>query len=164
MTIKIATELFSEYGSLETALQCTGDVIKLLKTVFPMQQPRTINNESKNSELPTTDKFPRTQLLLSLCQMVEENYPVPLKGELAKKLVSVMNVCLITLPLLIQRLLCRYGNYILTKNMYIEASATSPMFGLDCEMCRTTSGELELTRISLVDESMNVSIKLILYE
>lgn len=37
------------------------------------------------SELPPTDKFPRTQLLLSLCQMVEENYPVPLKGELAKK-------------------------------------------------------------------------------
>lgn len=47
----------------------------------------------------------------------------------------------------------------MTKDMYIEATATSPMFGLDCEMCRTTSGELELTRISLVDESMNVSLK-----
>lgn len=31
------------------------------------------------------------------------------------------------------------------------------MFGLDCEMCLTTSGNLELTRISIVDEDMNVS-------
>lgn len=51
----------------------------------------------------------------------------------------------------------RYGDYIMTKDVYIEANAKSPMFGLDCEMCKTTTGELELTRISLVDESMNVS-------
>jgi len=31
------------------------------------------------------------------------------------------------------------------------------MFGLDCEMCLTTSNILELTRISIVDEDMNVS-------
>lgn len=29
------------------------------------------------------------------------------------------------------------------------------MFALDCEMCRTTTGLLELTRISVVDESLN---------
>lgn len=51
----------------------------------------------------------------------------------------------------------RYGSYILTKDAYEEATASSPMFGLDCEMCLTTSGNLELTRISVVDESMNVS-------
>lgn len=51
----------------------------------------------------------------------------------------------------------RYGNYIMTKDVYVEANEKSPMFGLDCEMCKTTIGELELTRISLVDESMNVS-------
>lgn len=45
----------------------------------------TINSTNRNSNLPPTDKFSRTQLLLSLQQMVEENYPVPLKGELAKK-------------------------------------------------------------------------------
>lgn len=51
----------------------------------------------------------------------------------------------------------------MTKDVYIEATAKSPMFGLDCEMCRTTIGELELTRISLVDESMNVSLKITLF-
>ena len=128
--------LIKQYGSLEAALQSTGDVIKLLRAVFPMHRSGSTSNGSVETPavLPDTDKFPRIQLLLSLCQMVEENYPVPLKGELAKK----------------------YGDYVMTKDMYIEATATSPMFGLDCEMCRTTSGELELTRISLVDESMNI--------
>lgn len=45
----------------------------------------------------------------------------------------------------------------MTKDVYVEVNAKSPMFGLDCEMCKTTTGELELTRISLVDESMKVS-------
>ncbi|XP_076750664.1 RNA exonuclease 5 isoform X2 [Xylocopa sonorina] len=128
--------LLKQYGSLETAMKSTGDVVKLLRTVFPMHEdPSTnIENFKKWSELPTTDKFPRTKLLLSLCQMVEENYPVPLKGVLAK----------------------RYGNYVMTKDVYVEANAKSPMFGLDCEMCKTTTGDLELTRISLVDERMNI--------
>ncbi|XP_071574839.1 uncharacterized protein Rexo5 isoform X2 [Temnothorax nylanderi] len=131
-------KLIKQYGSLETALQTNGNVIKLLRSVFPMH---SINSDEKfptknssNRTLPPTDKFCRTKLLLSLWQMVEENYPVPLKGTLAE----------------------RYGSYILTKDVYKEATSTSPMFGLDCEMCLTTSGNLELTRISIVDESMNV--------
>lgn len=74
-------------------------MIKLLRAVFPMHQSGSTNNGSvgKPSVLPDTDKFPRIQLLLSLCQMVEENYPVPLKGELAKKLVSMVKVFLIIL-------------------------------------------------------------------
>lgn len=129
-------KLLKQYGSLEAALQNNSDVIKLLRTVFPMHRDPSTYAEKFKTEygLPKTDKFPRTLLLLSLCQMVEENYPVPLKGELAKK----------------------YGHYIMTKDVYVEANERSPMFGLDCEMCKTTIGELELTRISLVDESMNV--------
>lgn len=52
----------------------------------------------------------------------------------------------------------------MTKDVYIEANERSPMIGLDCEMCKTTTGELELTRISLVDESMKVSSILKLLE
>lgn len=131
-------KLIKRYGSLETALQTNGNVIKLLKSVFPMHSINSdVKLSTKNSSdqnLPPTDKFCRTKLLLSLWQMVEENYPVPLKGTLAE----------------------RYGSYLLTKDVYEEATSTSPMFGLDCEMCLTTSGNLELTRISIVDESMNV--------
>jgi RNA exonuclease 1 len=42
----------------------------------------------------------------------------------------------------------RYKDFVLTKDLYHEVTPSSPMFGLDCEMCRTTSGELEVTRIS----------------
>lgn len=66
--------------------------------------------------------------------MVEENYPIPLKGSLSNK----------------------YSNYKLTKDIYLEVNPHSPMFGLDCEMCRTTSGELELTRISVVNEKHEI--------
>lgn len=81
--------LISEFGSLEAAIQSTGDLVKLLKTVFPMRSAKPSSAKELSSSiyqgLPATDKFPRTQLLLSPWQLVEENYPLPLKGELAKK-------------------------------------------------------------------------------
>ncbi|XP_014484394.1 PREDICTED: uncharacterized exonuclease C637.09 isoform X2 [Dinoponera quadriceps] len=128
-----SSKLIQQYGSLESALQTTGNVIRLLKTVFPVRLLKDGKAETREN-LPQTDKFCRTKLLLSLWQMVEENYPVPLKGILAE----------------------RYDSYVLTKDLYKEANATSPMFALDCEMCKTTSGNLELARISVVDEKMNI--------
>lgn len=54
----------------------------------------------------------------------------------------------------------RYTDFVLTKDLYHEVTHSSPMFGLDCEMCRTTSGELELTRVSIVNEQLEVSANL----
>lgn len=76
---------FSGYGSVETALQTNRNVIKLLRSAFPMHLPNSDVKNEHNINLPSTDKFCRTKLLLSLSQMVEENYPVPLKGILAEK-------------------------------------------------------------------------------
>lgn len=74
---------------METALQTNGDVIKLLRSAFPVHLKNNNNEKSmknnSNENLPPTDKFCRTKLLLSLWQMVEENYPVPLKGTLAER-------------------------------------------------------------------------------
>ncbi|XP_047354762.1 RNA exonuclease 5 isoform X2 [Vespa velutina] len=126
-------KLIKQFGSLKNALQSTTDIIQLLKKTFPMHMTTT-NSTNRDNNLPPTDKFSRTQLLLSLQQMVEENYPVPLKGKLWKK----------------------YSDYVFTKDNYTEVTAKSPMFALDCEMCKTITGNLELTRISLVNESFNV--------
>lgn len=41
-----------------------------------------------------------------------------------------------------------------TKSKYVEVTPSSPMFALDCEMCRTVSGQLELTRITVVNENL----------
>lgn len=78
-----------EFGSLEYALQYSGNLVRRLKTIFPLRAPTKPDGKPYTTEelkeLPTTDKFSRTQLLLSPAQLVEENYPLPLKGTLAKK-------------------------------------------------------------------------------
>lgn len=44
----------------------------------------------------------------------------------------------------------------MTKDNYADCTASSPMYALDCEMCQTTNGEKELTRISIVNENLEV--------
>ena len=70
-------------------MQSTGDLVKLLKAVFPMHPPvgaggKALSKEMM-SQLPPGDQFSRTQLLLSPWQLVEEQYPLPLKGGLANE-------------------------------------------------------------------------------
>lgn len=43
-----------------------------------------------------------------------------------------------------------------TKTVYRPVTESSPMFALDCEMCKTENGRLDVARISLVDEQLNV--------
>ena len=57
-------------------LKKNTEVFQLYKPAFPVQSAAV----DDNTIVP--DKFPRTFLLLSLWQMVVENYPVPIKGEL----------------------------------------------------------------------------------
>lgn len=47
-------------------------------------------------------------------------------------------------------------DFVQTKDEYAEVNAFSPMFAIDCERCLTTSGEKELTRISIVNENFEV--------
>lgn len=123
-------KLIREYGSLEAASKSKGDIYKVLRAFFPIER----NDDQTEVPLPSSDQFPRTQLLLSMSQLLEQNYPVPLK-------VTAKD---------------RYSEFVLTKDSYRDVTAISPMFGLDCEMCRTTSGELEVTRVSVVNENLEV--------
>lgn len=120
--------LIQKYGSMNLALEARKDLMVMMRAVFPIGSENTteVNYQSE-------DKFPRTQLILSAWQLIEENYPVPLKGKLSHV----------------------YSDYLLTKDEYAPVTAKSPLFGVDCEMCITDVGS-ELTRISIVNEKHEV--------
>ncbi|XP_078317997.1 uncharacterized protein LOC111120909 isoform X2 [Crassostrea virginica] len=79
------------------------------------------------------DVFSRTLLLLSTAQLMQEKYPLP---------VQYSNV--------------NTMDFKFTKDNYSPVDERSPMFGLDCEMCLTVARRLELTRISIVNEKLEV--------
>lgn len=120
--------LLKKFGTEEEILTKESNIFRLFKPAFPVMNPPSTDN------LTVPDKFPRTYLLLSLWQMVVENYPVPIKGELSEK----------------------FAKYRFTKDVYQEVSDTSPLFGIDCEMCLTTTSENELTRVTIVNEQSEV--------
>lgn len=127
-------QLIEQYGSLEAALEATKNPALMMSMVFPMTADDdnvTVEQEEAQSDENAVEIIPRTQLLLSALQMVDEGYPLPLRGELAN----------------------RYKDFVLTKDSYTEVTARSPMFALDCEMCRTAVGVNELTRISIINEN-----------
>uniref|UniRef100_A0A0A1WVL0 Putative RNA exonuclease NEF-sp n=1 Tax=Zeugodacus cucurbitae TaxID=28588 RepID=A0A0A1WVL0_ZEUCU len=124
-----AHKLIEQHGSLELAVEMTKDPTLIVKTIFPISEDTTA---TKKSKLPVGDKFPRTKLLLSALQMVDEGYPMPLRGELSN----------------------RFKEYVFTKDKYKPVTDNSPMFGVDCEMCRTVIGQNELTRVSIVNEDL----------
>lgn len=125
------SEFIEKYGSLEAAMDATKNPVSLVNTVFPVSGGETTIEVAKKYEVEVeSEVFPRTKLLLSALQMVDEGYPLPLRGELAN----------------------RYKDFVLTKSSYKEVTDTSPMFALDCEMCRTSAGINELTRISVINE------------
>ncbi|KFB36086.1 AGAP005406-PA-like protein [Anopheles sinensis] len=127
--------LVAEYGSLEAAMQVCKDQMLVRRSIFRniTQTPDDLQNVFDYSEfdLPPSDKYPRTQLLLSPIQMINEGYPVPLTGTLQH----------------------RYRNYVTTSDYYLPVTPRSPMFGLDCEMCGIAGNKSVLTRVSIVDEA-----------
>ncbi|XP_017048627.1 small RNA degrading nuclease 5 [Drosophila ficusphila] len=120
-----ARKLIDEHGSLESAVELIKDPTLFVKTIFPIE-----SRAPEPDGLHEDDKFPRTKLLLSALQLVDEGYPIPMQGELHN----------------------RFQNFKMTKESYAPVTNRSPMFGVDCEMCQTEAGVNELTRISIVNE------------
>ncbi|VDN21107.1 unnamed protein product [Gongylonema pulchrum] len=85
---------------------------------------------------PFIDFDENREMLVTLRQMTDNGYPFP-----GKRTGYPNNL---SLPPIIP-----------TKKMYGIASADSPFFAIDCEMCVTAGGN-ELVRISLVDENLDV--------
>lgn len=127
-------DLVKEYGSLEAAIDSVKNPVLMVDSVFPVSDNEDSHSNDECTTNPVNDDkevFSRTQLLLSALQMIDEGYPLPLQGELAN----------------------RYKEFIMTKDKYKPVTAQSPMFGVDCEMCRTSAGVNELTRISIINEN-----------
>lgn len=125
LTQSFKEKLIKKYGSIEAAM-LNKDHHLINKTVFPIE-----GDAEDSFELVEGETFPRTRLLLSPLQMMIEGYPMPLSGEFAE----------------------RYRAFRYSRTKYTPVTAKSPMFGLDCEMCRTSKAENELTRVSIVDEN-----------
>lgn len=127
--------LLAEYGSLEAAMLACKDNLLIKKSIFNNigLESENADDEYDDADLPLGDKFPRTQMLLSPIQMINEDYPLPLTGSLKH----------------------RYAGYVTTNDHYAPVTPKSPMFGLDCEMCKTSIGASELTRVSIIDEQGN---------
>ncbi|CAC5366692.1 REX1 [Mytilus coruscus] len=82
-------------------------------------------------ELHKNDSFSRISLLLSLPQMILEDFPLPIYHG-------------------------GYKKYVFSKEGYSTVTNQSPMFAIDCEMCVTTAKKYELTRVSVVNENLEV--------
>lgn len=108
----------SNFGSLESAVIKSSEVFDTVKNFFPVEETVSDTLLPEDKTLPPNDRFSRTLLLLSGWQMVEENFPLPIQGLMERK----------------------YSGYMLTKDKYQHVTPSSPMYAIDCEMCRTSTG------------------------
>jgi len=63
------------------------DRLNAFRALFSFNTKETPKNSDHTipSKLPPTDTFPRTYLLLSLCQMVMEGFPLPMQIDFGYK-------------------------------------------------------------------------------
>ena len=114
--------------------QTLGKVNKACQLGLAFKVPE--NTEKEEVEGKKGDKKSeeiQLKLLLSLSQMIEENYPLPLEGPMQKK----------------------YCDFVTSKDEYSEVTEKSPLYAVDCEMCLTSVGKLELTKVCVVDRDLN---------
>ncbi len=107
-----------------------------IKTV--VDQYKKFYSKAKSSSTSTSsssavlDKIPRTSLLMSVAQMLREDYPLPFDS-------SGSHDC---------------NDYLFTKEKYGKVTDKSPLYSIDCEMCYNEDGEMEIVWLAIVDESL----------
>lgn len=76
-------KIFQEHPNLDSLLENNVHLrYRVLRALFPIVR-KTL--EDVDVKLPESDRFPRTELLLSAWQMLEENFPIPVKEKLKDK-------------------------------------------------------------------------------
>ena len=156
LSVNQKEKLRSKFGSIELALNHgngkkgwnKGEYFKVLRSVFPMAEIKEVKKEHEKIKdqqvnvplekvVENWDIVPlKLRLLLSLGQMIEESYPIPMKGYMSEK----------------------YSDYTMTSSEdgYLPLTKDSPLYSVDCEMCLTSIGKNELTRVCVVDSNLKV--------
>ena len=109
----------------------------MYRSFFPIHKSSTKSPQKSEEPQMKAEESLKLRLLLNATQMVEEGYPLPLPGLMQEK----------------------YADYVMTSDEYKEVHPNSPLYSIDCEMCLTEAGKMELTRICVVDSELNVSRK-----
>jgi RNA exonuclease 1 len=94
-------------------------------------QNGSTENSSTAANTSFLDKIPRTSLLLSIPQMIREDYPLPFD-------ITCHDI----------------ADYVHTKEAYEPVDENSPMYSIDCEMCYNIDGEMETVWLAVVDENL----------
>ncbi|ODM99323.1 RNA exonuclease 1 [Orchesella cincta] len=109
--------------------EASSQVIKQLSTVFP------IDFENEAPELPSKqDTFPRNSLILTLPQLIQESYPLPIPTTSSTR---------------------ETQHFTPTSETYKPAHMGSRMYSIDCEMCEAEGNSQALTKIAVIDEDLN---------
>ncbi len=114
------------------------DVVKQYRQLYTKLKSKVKEQSKQDSQIERTkntsdlDKIPRTSLLLSIPQMLREDYPLAFDLSQSHDMT----------------------NYVYTKDIYEPVSNSSPLYSIDCEMCYNVEGEMETVWLALVDESL----------
>lgn len=123
-------------------------VVNQLGSVFPittrkkkvnLRKPEEEDSKSDDDtpSLPRSDVFPRTQLILTLPQLIQEAYPLPIPANtMTRELGTVFRPT--------------------SSSSYSPVNSRSRMFSFDCEMCATELDMNALVRVGVVNEDLEV--------
>lgn len=118
----------SELSTLHLAANIPNQSKENYSSIFPTEKLSNANNSDSNS----TNNISKLHLLLSPIQLAMEHYPLP---------ISVFEQS-------------KTEGYCFSKETYDPVHENSPMFAVDCEMCRIVSGKQDVTRIAIVNEDL----------
>ncbi|KAK8750104.1 hypothetical protein OTU49_015239 [Cherax quadricarinatus] len=130
-TVKLKYKMKTDFKDLKEAEE-NNEIYQSSEPLFSVADNEQVfeKNSGKVSQSFPADEFDRRSLLLSVHDMIKYNFPLPAPD-------------------------CpgyEDPKFIFTQDKYNEVEEFSPMFAVDCEMCLTDAQELELTRISVVNE------------
>ena len=128
LSVKMQKEIKKYFGSHRKGIQ-GGVAFKIVKNLSKAKVEAETYQPAK-----TIESDLKLKLMLSLSQMIDENYPL-----------HIINGVLNT----------KTSEYVFSKDEYTEVTANSPLYAVDCEMCLTNTGRLELTKVCVVDSDLN---------